>query len=371
VRARLALATTCLLAATILAACGEDNGGDGGNGGGAGPTTTAGPGPTTSTTLPAGIYHRFSAPARLSDGFVVATSPDGSALYVEAVDPELSQRGCEGLPEPVLFRVPLDGGPREAIRAGGVPVRGNLVRGPGGRAALITGCEEFLTAVRVGTETPDGHLRDLREVPLGEGRVGLGTFAWTSDGQRLLAARRDFTAGGVASVVSVDPGTGAVAPVFEVAGAQAVNGLAQLAPGTFVVAAAGQVTLRDGSGAVRNTVEGLGFTTSPALGVVVFGTGLQLLETGAPAPAVLVPASAGPTLSAAVSPDGRAVAYTAGGDGSDSVAVVTPSDHRTSTIASGGGRFVRPAFTGDGEAVAFTRFEVGTGREDVLVVRFG
>ncbi len=138
----------------------------GGDGEQSAPTTSSTVPPMTTTIAP--DYSRPSSPTQVTTGLLEGTSPDGSALYVSALDQALSPRGCEGQPEPVLFRMPLSGGARQAVGSPGEPVRGTVLRGADRRIALVAGCEEFLSVVRVGTESPDGQLRELRRLDLGQ-----------------------------------------------------------------------------------------------------------------------------------------------------------------------------------------------------------
>ncbi len=354
-RSGAALALALSVAGTLLAGCGDPPSSPG-------PTTTE---PTTATTattsappttVEAVDYHRFGDPKVLTNGFLGRSSADGTVLFVEAVDPELSKPGCEGQPEPVMFRVPTDGSPRAAVLVDGATIRGTVVRGPEGRVAVVKGCEEFVSDVLVGSEAADGTFADLRRVPLVRESGFLSGFGWSADGQRLLAGRNNLTQETPADIVSIDPTTGASTLVFTVDGAEsrAVTQVAQLPDGTYVVAGFGSVSLRDSTGAARARAPGFGFTVSEASGVAVYRDGVVLLSDGGPR--TVVPAEPGViVITAAFSPDGAALVYTSGPEGVESVAVTTLADGRTTTVEGPAGRHLRALFTGDGRAVAFNR----------------
>lgn len=372
----LRLVATLAAAALAVAGCGDDKTAS------TGPTTTTRPGITTtapgsgattapaptsapSTTLAADRYRRFGSPATVADGFLVGASPDGSAAYVERVDPTLSRPGCEGQPEPVLFRVPLSGGAAEPVLAQGRPVRGLLVRGPAGKVALIAGCEEFLTTLRVATESADGRLTDLREVPVRDNR--LVGFGWSADGTRLLAGRNGGT--GAPPVVAVDLATGEVTELFRVEGRQFVTAVAEVAGGLYAVAGEGDVSLRDGRGAIRATTAGFGFAVAPDRSrIAAFGDALVVLTPGQAGPTPLATAAPGQSMTAATfSPDGRAVAYALSGDAGGGAGVATVADARAAAVPAISGRFVRVAFTGDGAALLLAVLASGGSAQVVRV----
>ena len=354
----------------ILAACGGD---DGAAPAATSTTTTtsatAVPSPTTSTTTARPVdYQRPSAAREVGAGLLEGTSLDGSALYVSAVDPTLSPRGCEGQPEPVLFRLPLAGGARQVVGSPGEPVRGTILRGADRRIALVAGCEEFLSVVRVGTESPEGQLRDLRRLDLAQLGSAAG-LAWSGDGRSLVAVSRSLNPGGQGSVLRVDPATGAATSLFTTTGP--VTQVGELADGTVVVAGAGRVTLRDAKGAVKETHEGVGFTAAPdGRRLAVWGKVLRLVTPGQP-PTTLATVAATDLLGpAAFSPDGRALVYATNVAAQGQIAVVTVADAKMTTLP-GTGRFVRAFFTGDGRAVAFSRLAARPADEPaVFVVRF-
>ena len=327
----------------------------------------------TSSTIPAPTYHRIGAQVPLGKGLVDGASLDGSALYVEAVEPALSKLGCEGQLDPVLFRVPLGGGQREAVMAGDKTVQGVLARGPGGHVAIISGCEEFTSAVVVGTETADGHLNGLRAVPPGPAISRLRSIAWSADGTKLLATQSPATKGQPWPVVTVDPTSGIATTAFLVAAAQ-VGQVAQLSDGTYVIAADAKVTVRDAAGTtVKATAGGSGFVIGPRSQVIAYGAGgvTVISPDGTPmrTPVHLDPGQAITDLK--VSPDGEAVVFSAVVGGVEAVEIATIADGRVTMVAGSPQHPTRPVFTGDGRALAFSLLAGGPASPDVAVIRFG
>lgn len=323
-------------------------------------TTTAASAAAGSTTTAPGAALRFGTPVTVTEGYLVASSPDGSALYVERVDDELSERGCEGAPEPVLFRVDVEGGASEPVQVGGRVAGGyfTLARGPDGRVALIGACEDFVQSIWVGTESAEGRLTGLREVPLdalsASGSV-TGAISWAGDGTRLLAGVSGGLSG-PARAVAVDPTTGEVTDLFAVEGATQVGQVAQLADGTYVVSTGLQVSVRDGSGTILAAVAGQRFAVAPGGGQVgAFGEGVQILLPGRAQPVPIVGEDVD-ALDGTFSPDGRTVAYLASGPRGASLHVATVADGRSTAVpgAEAGFTMLRPRFTGDGRALAFT-----------------
>lgn len=355
----------------LLTACSRSGEGDGVR-----PTPRRAPDPAA--------YHRPSSSAEIGTGVLVETSRDGSAAYVAQEDARFPQPGCEGQPEPVLFRQPLEGGERELLGDGREPVKGEIIRAPGRRVALVRGCEGFFSGLAVGTETDDGHLKDLAAVepqrPDDES-ISPSSFAWSVDGRRLLAAPElAVEGGGKAAVLEVDPATGRTRGLFEVPGASHIAQLGQLANGTYVVAADGHVTLRGKNGGVAGSVGGRaatfagnGFARAPdGRRIAVFGNELLLVDGESLESTTLVAREQDRQItSAAFSPDGLAVAYVSATSGADNVlAVVTRADGRVTRVA-GPGPLGRAVFSGDGRVLAFNEF----GGEPlfvakVLVVRF-
>ena len=350
------VAAVAALTAVLLVGCGDPSDETGSTTVPTGATTSNPTSTTTTTVVEAVDYHRLGSPRVLTRGYLGRSSPDGTALFVLAVDPDLSQLGCEGQPEPITFRAPTDGGARQPVLVDGATTRGTLVRGPGGRVALVQGCEGFVSEVLVGSEAADGTLGDLRPLPLFREQGRLAGFGWSNDGQRLLAGRNNLTQETPADVVSVDPATGEVTLVFTVDGdeSRAVTQVAQLADGTYVVAGFGSVSLRGADGTVSARTRGFGFEVNGGSTVAAYGEGIVLLTSGGPR--TVVPAGPGATvITAAFSPDGAALVYTIGVDGVESVAITTLVDDRTTTVEGPPARHLRALFTGDGRALAFNR----------------
>jgi hypothetical protein len=279
-------------------------------------------------------------------------------LFVEAVDPQLSPPGCEGQPEPVMFRMSTatDGSARQPVLVDGATIRGAVVRGPDGRVALVKACEEFVSDVWVGAETADGTLADLHRVPLDAGQGVLAGFGWSDDGSHLLAGRNDLTQAMPAEVVSIDPATGVITDLFALDGAEAkaVTRVAELPDSTLVVAGFGEVVLRDRTGASLARAKGAGFTLGTGPSFAVYGDGIIVLVSGIPH--TVVHHRDGITVGTAeFSPDGEAIVYTAGPEGVESVFVIGLTDEGPTTVSGPPGRYFRPLFTGDGGAVAFNR----------------
>lgn|GEM_PF-2784363 len=299
-------------------------------------------------------YDRFGAPRPLTHGYLGRSSPDGSALFVEAVDPVLSKPGCEGQPEPIMFRVPTDGAARQPVLVGGATIRGDVVRGPVGLVAVVKACEELVSDVWVGTEAADGTLRDLTPVPLDQEQGALAGFGWSADGTHLLAGRNDPTQATPAVVVAIDPATGATTDLFPLDGleAKAVTRVVELIDGTFVVAGYGEVVLRDATGASLARAKGVGFAVGSGASFAVYGDGMIVLVGGIPH--TIVHHKDGIVLgTAAFSPNGEAVVYTAGPTGVEAVVVTDLADAGT-TVIGPPGRYLRAIFTGD-RAIACNR----------------
>ncbi|MGH9269331.1 MAG: WD40 repeat domain-containing protein, partial [Acidimicrobiales bacterium] len=310
---------------------------------------------------------RAGPPVAAGTGVVVGTSADGSAAYVEEIDPAVSRSGCEGRPEPVMFRLPLTGGPKELLGTPRSPLRGLVVRGGGGRAAVVDACEGFLSALRVGNEAPDGRLSDLKvvDLPGGASRPLPAGVGWSVDGTVLLLASGS-------SVVRLDPATGASSKVFDVTGGRGVlSQVAELADGSYVVGGRRQVSLRDRKGVVRATFEGDGFTVSPdgrRLVVLAADGALSVFENGSGTPSALLGADPGATVEVAqFSPAGDAVVFVRT-NGAESTLSVVPVVERRAVLVSSRGPFGRPYFSGDGRAVVFNQFETGPDRVTQVVV---
>lgn len=308
--------------------------------------------------------HSFTIPREVGTGLLNAMSLDGSAAFVEEPDPAFPQLGCEGQPEPVMFRLPLEGGEREPV-AGETALHGNLVRGgSNGRVAVIAGCESFLTSLHVGTETADGRLTDPKALTVQEPENFLlnpASVSWSSDGSRLLGALQhvDQPDGDAPQIVSVDPVTGAVTRLFDAELGTGVLRVGQTEDGSYVVASNFLVGLHGESGESRGRFSGKDFEISPdRRRVIAFGAGIVLIEQGSTSHAdVLPPIEGGEISSVTFSPAGDAVAISrySVGDGLVDIGIITLDDNRYSSVVTGG-RYGRAHFTGDGAGVAFTQF---------------
>ena len=323
---------TMMLTVVGLASCGDDDS----------PSTTSTSGP--STTVPVIKYDQPSTVDLVGTGLVDGSSLDGSAVFVEEEDPRFPQLGCEGQPEPVLFRLPLAGGERELVGNGEDHLHGRVVHGQGEKIAIVSGCESFFTALWVGTESLDGRVTDLRKVPVqvGEGQV-LAPFSisWSANGLSLLGAVN--LVGGGALVVSIDPDSGALTTVFDAQASSGVSQVGQLADGSYVLAAEFKVSIRNAEGAVTIQGAGNGFELAPdLLSVVAYGTEVLLLAPTVPRPVRMVPGKPGQQVtSASLSPDGRAVVYNfADSAGTNEISLLTVADAQNYKLAG------RPAGAG-------------------------
>ncbi len=328
----------------------------------------AAPPETPSPTKEARDYHGFDPPTEIGRGALQEMSLDGSAAYVSDTDEAFPAPGCEGLPESVLYRQPLSGGPRELLGDGRTPVMGEIVRGPDELVALVKVCEGFFNGLFAGTESPDGRITDLRRVELSqeEGAPGPAafSFSWTPDGRALLAAINDPAGpdGEPAALVKIDPVSGAIARLFTGEGGSGVFQFAQLEGGTYVVSSNRVVTFRDGDGRITASFPGNGFEVFPdGRRIVIYGETVAVAGEGSREAKTLAAQRPDHEISSAsVSPDGRAIAfnrYTLQGSGNE-VAVVTVDDGKTSAVVSGEG-YGEPFFSGDGKRLGFNRFVPG------------
>lgn len=351
------------VAAVALAGCGD---------GGSTTTTTAAP----STTIPVVRYDQPSTVKLVGTGFVDGSSLDGSAIFVEEEDPKFPQLGCEGQPEPVLFRLPLAGGERQLVGTGEDRLHGRILHGQGEKIAIVSGCEGSFTALWVGTETLDGHVNGLRKVAVGEVGEGKGlapfSVSWSANGLSLVGSVNGFT-GGPGRIVSIDPDSGALTTLFEADATGGVAQVGQLADGSYVVAADAKVSIRDAQGTVKGQGAGNGFELAADLqSVIAYGDEVLLLAPGAPRPVRLVPGSPGRQItSAALSPDGRAVVYNmSDADSGNEISLLTVEDAQMYKLA-GPGALGRVFFTGDGTGVVFNQFRPSPDfTADVGLVRF-
>lgn len=326
--------------------------------------------PVAAVPSPAVDVHRFSAPTQIGTGFIDGASPDGSALYVESPDPAFPQPGCEGQPDPALFRLPVDGQPRKLLDAQFQPLHGSLIRGGRKSAvALVEGCEGYFSRLLIGTEGREGRLVGLREVKpaVADGdNINAGSFSWSSDGRSLLAvvdtlATVDKPEDTQSRVVSIDPATGATVTLFTTERGSGAFLVGQLQNGTYVVASMDAVSLRDASGKIKASFPGRRFELAPDLrAVAVYGLTLSVVSQSNTSAALLVQQRPGWEISSAsFSPDGKAIAFDGynleGGSSKTELSVVTVADKKVSLVA-GGSEDGRPYFTGDGRALAFNRF---------------
>jgi hypothetical protein len=360
-RVRLIL-STCLL----LGACAVES-----------PVVPATPSPTGEPR----DYHAFSSPKEVGPGFLAGMSLDGSAAYVADTDDAFPQPGCEGQPESVLFRLPLSGGARELQGDGKTPLKGNLVRGPDGRIALVDLCEGFFQGLAVGKESPDGHLTEVKEVMLtrreGEGPPAPFSFSWTLDGSSLLAAINDPDApdGGPSRLVSINPDTGAITELFTGEGGSGVFQFAQLEGGTYVMSSNRLVSFRDEEGGIVAGFPGNGFEIfSDNKRVAIYGETLAVATEGSKVIEALVPNRPDYEISSAsVSPDGKAVSFNryALQTSDVEIGVVTVEDSKRSSVVAGTS-YGSAMFSGDGKALGFNEFVSGPDFSvRVLLVQLG
>jgi Tol biopolymer transport system component len=317
------------------------------------------------------IVYELEEPAQeIGTGLIDGASPDGSAIYVEQESKDFPEPACEGQPGPVISRLPLGGGQVEVLATKENPIRGLMLRGSGGRMAIVSGCEEFLTAVWTATETADGHLRDIRKLDLGDFSGSPFSFSWSADGTSILAANSLYE-GHPPEIVRIDPRTGKTTVIFDTKLDYPVNQASQLSDGTFVVGARGSVTLRGADGAVRATLKGDGFQLSADRSrIALFGRELALVADGSNATTLIPADRSGTFTSAEFSPDGRAIGYVRGRDSNSQVGVVNIAD-RADSRAAGSGSFGRVHFTGDGRGLAFNKFGEPPGfTSRVLLIRF-
>ena len=363
------------VAILVLSGCG-----DGDRGATPGTSTTRGSGSPTSapsTTARAAVpYDRPGELRRVGAGFLTGVSLDGSALYAEELRPEFPELGCEGQPQPVLVRVALDSGRTELLATKALPIRGEVLHGGDARVAIVDACEGFLSRLVVGTETPDGRLRDLRQVPELSGdavRVNPLSLSWSRDGRFLVGAANPPTGG--PRVVRIDPSSGSVSPVFSVAGLGPLLRVAELEGGAYAVAGGGRVELRAADGRRTSLADGNDLAVAPdRRSVLVFGRALSQLALDGQGPTTLVTAEAGREItSAEMSPDGRAAVFVSSAQaGEDNrVRIVTLAERRVTEVL-GPGRWGRVRFSGDGRAVVLNRFFPGPRFDtELVVVRFG
>lgn len=334
--------------------------------------------PGQSPSATAASYTLMGPGEQIGTGFVVATTRDGSAVYVSDPDPAFPQPGCEGQPESVLSRLPVDGGKRELLRSGDQPLKDMIVRGPNGKVALIDLCEGFFQALQIGQESDDGKITDLKEVTPDlnpeEDLLAAFSFSWSNDGEQLLAAINDpeFPDGELSRLVSINPLTGTVTELFQGEGGSGVFQFAQLEDGTYVLSSNRVVTLRDDSGQITSSFKGNGFVVAPDnTGVVIYGEALSTATQGDSQAAELVPHRPGYEISSAsISPDGNAVLfnrYQLNGDDRE-LGILTLADGKLTSpllaenLEGSAARASEAEFTGDNSGIVYhTISDEGTG----------
>lgn len=323
-----------------------------------------GSGPGASPEPPEVSFHQFATPQQIGTGLLNGTSRDGSAVYVEETDPGFPEPGCEGLPEPVMFRQPVSAGDREPAAA--LPLNGTLVRGgSGNRVAVVSGCEAFFTRLVIAQETPEGLLEDPQEVvPRGvPDDFGLNplSFSWSNDGALLLAAIQHFDApdGDPARIVSLDPGTGQVETIFESEQGTGVFKVGQLRNGHYVISTNLVVSFKNADGSLVAAFQGKDFEIAPGLEqVAIYGLNLSVVDQDSNIPTELVEEQSGQEII-----DAR---YSAGGEALilnrirldtslTEVALVSLDDTRFTSVVLGG-HYGRSHFTGDNRALVFNKF---------------
>lgn len=339
----------------------------------------AGPAARPAAGAASGIdYSRPDAPRRLGTGLVEAVSVDGSALLVADHGGRSETPGCQGLPAPSLQRVPLDGGERTAVRSaeGNRPVRGRVLRGPGGKVAVVYECRAFTTEVLVGTETADGRLEDLTRLADGlapETRLQ----AWSASGGQLLAISTATPPGSSPEPVAVriDPAGGAVTQLFQ-GGMQQVG---ELADGSLVVATDdNRVRIRRPSGEWSADAPGRSFAIAPdGRRVAAYGDDITLMTAAGVDTAVGIPAGEQVTDVEWAGP-GDALAYTSErltADGTrlaeSYVALHHPGGQPARIAITTTGLYAGLAFAPAGDRLAFSHIGDEPGyRTEAFTIRF-
>lgn len=324
--------------------------------------------------------HIIALPTEIGPGYLRGTTPDGSAVYASDPDPAFPEPGCEGAPEPVLFRLPVSGGEREVLRNGDRPLKDLIVRGPDGKVALIDICEGFFDGLQMGAESADGKITNVRDLKLNnnpeKGQPAAFSFSWSNDGSRLLAAINDPNApdGEPSRVVAIDPLSGAVTELFSGGQGSGVFQVAQLENGTYVVSSNRAVTFRDATGKITSTFKGNGFTLSPdRRSVVMYGEQLTAAAQTDTEARLLVGQKEQHEISAAdVSPEGKALIFTrySMSNGSSELGLVTFADAKFSSIVSATG-LGEALFTGDGKGVVLTKINGADGSATVHLAALG
>ncbi len=311
-------------------------------------------------------FHQVGRPQEIGTGLLDGTSLDGSAVYVEEPDPQFPELGCEGQPESVMFRLPVEGGEREVVGGGETPLKGSLVRGGSdGRVAVVVGCESFFTDLFVARESEDGRLTEVTKVtPAGIPEnflLNTSSFSWNGEGDKLLAAlqHQDAPDGDPSQIVTIDPESGEVTKLFDAEQGTGVFRVGELEDGTYVVSTNLVVTYRDEKGTVKAGFQGKDFEIAPdRRSLVIFGKNIFVGTQGDTKATELVTEEAGREISSvAFSPDGSAIAfnrYVLDG-GQVEVGIATIEDRKFTSVVTGG-QYGRSFFTGDGRALAFNEF---------------
>jgi hypothetical protein len=348
-RRLLAALVACLFVAA--AACGEGSGGANGGGKGDAPSVN---------------IHEFGTPEEIGTGLLDGASQDGSAVYVEEPDPQFPEPGCEGQPESVMSRLPVEGGEREVVGGESAPLRGSLVRGGSdGRVAVVAGCESFFTDLFVAGESEDGRLTEVTRVtPAGipeDFLLNPSSVSWNRDGDKLLAALQHQNApdGDPAQVVTIDPQSGQVTKLFDAEQGTGVFRVGQLQNGTYVVSTNLVVTYRDEQGVVKAGFQGKDFEIAPdRKSLVIFGRNVFLGTQDETTAAEILAEEQGREISSVqFAPDGEAIVLTRYllEGGQVEVGVASLEDRRFTSVVTGG-QYGRAYFTGDGEALVFNQF---------------
>ncbi|RMH70047.1 MAG: hypothetical protein D6683_15645 [Actinomyces sp.] len=330
---------------------------------------------TTTTTAPPALA---PAPAHpIGEGLVVAVALDGSAVLAQREDPAYDQPGCEGFPEPIVERLPVDGSAPAPAIVDVDPsfVNGTFVRTGTGRAAIVSGCEGYTTAVHLLDEEPDGrlHLLETYSGPIGDPPADLAAGVDLLDEAHLVASVERWTGTTTeAALVAVDLG--------DASSVDLVPGL--VGSGRVTVVADGLVAFQNGktvsvvdpaSGDIVATWEAPNFAAPH--GGDVFAFYAAVLEVGrldrAPETRpVEVPLFANEYISeAAWSPNGRVLALVVTDDAADRVLVGAPGQGWTQV--ADGGIFARLAFAGDSSLLAFSDLSGSSFYGRVLVSELG
>lgn len=338
------------------------------------PTTTAAPDTTTatSTTAAAAGGSPSGDPVVLGTGSLTAVAPDGSHAIVRDVVDGLSETGCEGELEPVMLRVPIEGGDATPVFAGGEQYDGNLEELGDGRAVLLSGCEEFLSEIVVFAWSADGVLSEPTVVPRFSGDTieNLLDVAW-SDGDLVYGVGTTFSFDGLDTrIVAIDLTTGAVTDVLPAEDAIVVG---RLAAESVAIGDGETVTVRPlGGGPATLTVPGEWLAVSPdgaALAVVGPGVVVHRADTEPEALPVEAPGDA-PVIDVSWSPDGGRIAYIARGV-TDTVGVIELGT--AATAIDSARRVFGLTWSADGAVLGYTRIreEIAgeLGDTEAIVVR--